>query len=92
MRSRNKQRVHCEACAWSGGRAEGERALTLPCFKCGGPVVAVGPVYLEVRSWAGCRCGWHGEISTDRIGGACVRCGAMTEPAFLVLDSGQVLA
>jgi hypothetical protein len=93
MRAKTKQRVACDGCGWSGGRAAGPDVLDRPCFRCGGPVVAAGGVYEEVRGWAGCVCGWYGEIDVQRIGRPCRMCGTPTVPANVVLtDSGQVLA
>lgn len=92
MRSRRIQRVACARCGWSGGRAEGPEVLVRPCFKCGGPVCKVGAVYLEERRWAGCRCGWYGEVAPARVGAACTKCGAATGLALVVLEDGTVLA
>jgi hypothetical protein len=92
MRSREKQRVACDSCGWSGGRANGPEVLTRPCFKCGGPVVRAGGVYVEERQLAGCICGWHGEVTADRIGQACSKCGSATGVAYVVLEDGTVLA
>lgn len=92
MRAREKQRVVCTGCGWSGGRADGPDVLVRPCFKCGAPVERVGAVYVEERAWAGCRCGWYGEVPTTRVGKPCTRCGAATGVALVMLEDGTVLA
>ncbi len=92
MRSREKQRVICQGCGWSGGRATGPDILVRPCYRCSGPVEAIGPVYVEERRWAGCRCGWYGEVATDRVGQPCCKCSAATGLAMVVLEDGTVLA
>lgn len=92
MRNPEKQRVVCSSCGWTGGRTNGAEVLTRPCYKCGGPVERVGAVYVEERVWAGCRCGWYGEVARDRLGRECVRCGMPTGVACVVLEDGTVLA
>ncbi len=92
MRSRQVQRVACTSCGWSGGRADSPEVLARPCFKCAGTVEKVGAVFTEDRRWAGCRCGWYGEVTPNRLGAACTKCGAATGVAHVVLEDGTVLA
>jgi hypothetical protein len=92
MRNPEKQRVACLDCGWSGGRTNGAEVLTRPCFKCGGPVERAGGVYVEARQWAGCRCGWYGEMIPQKVGEPCNRCGQATGLAYVVLEDGTVLA
>lgn len=94
MRENRRQRYHCSACGWTGGRAAGQATTVAPCSKCGGAVVELGPVYTEERVLAGCpSCCWWGERSPARVGQSCPKCGfGITEAVRVVTVQGQVLA
>ncbi len=92
MRTKERQRVVCTGCGWSGGRAA-IQPLEAACSKCGDAVALVGAVYLEERRLAGCTgCGWWGERPPARVGAACAKCAAPTTvPVMVVTLDGQVL-
>jgi ribosomal protein S14 len=93
MRDTNKQRVQCQTCGWSGGRAASSQQLDAPCGKCGGPTSPVGVAYVEARVLAGCAgCSWWGERSPSGVRAPCRRCGQPTEPVHVVTLTGTVLA
>ena len=92
MRTKDRQRVCCEGCGWSGGRADGGPMLLAPCGKCGGSVVLVGASYQEVRVLAGCNgCSWWGERPPTRLQAPCPKCGRPTEAVHVVTLSGTVV-
>lgn len=94
MRIKEKQRVVCTSCGWSGGRKASDTVLDTPCFKCGAPVEKSGGVYVEDRVVAGCvTCPWWGEIPRVRLGVECTRCdGGVIVQAYVVDEAGTVLS
>ncbi len=93
MRTNNRQRVGCQECGWSGGRADGAPTLLGPCSKCGGSVELLGAPYVEQRVLAGCAsCRWWGERTPKRVTAPCPKCERPTQPASVVTLDGLVLA
>jgi predicted Zn-ribbon and HTH transcriptional regulator len=73
--SRERVRVRCTSCGWSGGRSTVQDPARLPCFKCGASVVQDGTPYLEHRVMCGCRgCGWYGWRQPSKVSAGCPKC------------------